>query len=308
MKVVGVGNAIIDVLGRVDDTFIKKNQLSKGSMKLISQTELEKLLSTIKIEKKIAGGSVANSMVGLSHLGNEVGFIGKINDDDLGENYEKDLNNQKVTFCYKKKREIMPTGTCVVLITPDNERTMCTFLGASAIISEKDIDENLIKNSEMSILEGYLWDSNESKLAFKKIIKNSKKKVMTLSDKFCVERHRTDFLNLVKNYLDIVFANENEILTLFETDNLKKIINFCKALKKIIVITKSNKGSLVIFGDTVEECSAKQNLKIIDLTGAGDLFLAGFISNYRRNKNLKECLNLGTEMASKIIQKVGARL
>jgi len=202
----------------------------------------------------------------------------------------------------------MPTGTCVVLITPDNERTMCTFLGASAMISEKDIDEDLIKNSEMSILEGYLWDSNESKLAFKKIIKNSKKKVMTLSDKFCVERHRTDFLNLVKNYLDIVFANENEILTLFETDNLKKIINFCKALKKIIVITKSNKGSLVIFGDTVEECSAKQNLKIIDLTGAGDLFLAGFISNYRRNKNLKECLNLGTEMASKIIQKVGARL
>ncbi|MBM5787928.1 MAG: adenosine kinase [Pelagibacterales bacterium] len=308
MKIIGIGNAIIDVLGRVDDTFIKKNQLSKGSMKLISQTELEKLLSTIKIEKKIAGGSVANSMVGLSHLGNEVGFIGKINDDDLGENYEKDLNNQKVTFCYKKKREIMPTGTCVVLITPDNERTMCTFLGASAIISEKDIDEDLIKNSEMSILEGYLWDSNESKLAFKKIIKNSKKKVMTLSDKFCVERHRTDFLNLVKNYLDIVFANENEILTLFETDNLKKIINFCKALKKIIVITKSNKGSLVIFGDTVEECSAKQNLKIIDLTGAGDLFLAGFISNYRRNKNLKECLNLGTEMASKIIQKVGARL
>jgi len=308
MKIIGIGNAIIDVLGRVDDTFIKKNQLSKGSMKLISQTELKKLLSTIKIEKKIAGGSVANSMVGLSHLGNEVGFIGKINDDDLGENYEKDLNNQKVTFCYKKKREIMPTGTCVVLITPDNERTMCTFLGASAIISEKDIDEDLIKNSEMSILEGYLWDSNESKLAFKKIIKNSKKKVMSLSDKFCVERHRTDFLNLVKNYLDIVFANENEILTLFETDNLKKIINFCKALKKIIVITKSNKGSLVIFGDTVEECSAKQNLKIIDLTGAGDLFLAGFISNYRRNKNLKECLNLGTEMASKIIQKVGARL
>jgi len=308
MKIIGIGNAIIDVLGRVDDTFIKKNQLSKGSMKLISQTELEKLLSTIKIEKKIAGGSVANSMVGLSHLGNEVGFIGKINDDDLGENYEKDLNNQKVTFCYKKKREIMPTGTCVVLITPDNERTMCTFLGASAIISEKDIDENLIKNSEMSILEGYLWDSNESKLAFKKIIKNSKKKVMSLSDKFCVERHRTDFLNLFKNYLDIVFANENEILTLFETDNLKKIINFCKALKKIIVITKSNKGSLVIFGDTVEECSAKQNLKIIDLTGAGDLFLAGFISNYRKNKNLKECLNLGTEMASKIIQKVGARL
>jgi len=308
MKIIGIGNAIIDVLSRVDDSFIKKNQLSKGSMKLINQTELEKLLSAIKIEKKIAGGSVANSMVGLSHLGNKVGFIGKISDDSLGKSYEKDLNNQKVTFCYKKKKEIMPTGTCIVLITPDNERTMCTFLGASAMISEKDIDEDLIKNSEMSVLEGYLWDSNESKLAFKKIIKNSKKKIMSLSDKFCVERHRSEFLDLVKNDLDIVFANEDEILTLLETNDLKKVINFCKNLKKIIVVTRSKKGSLVILGNTVEEYSAKQNLKIIDLTGAGDLFLAGFISNYRKNKNLKECLNLGTEMASKIIQKVGARL
>jgi len=308
MKVIGIGNAIIDVVGKVDDNFIKQNQLLKSSMKLINQTELKKLLSSIKIEKKISGGSVANSMVGLSYLGNKVGFIGKVSDDDLGESYEKDLTGQKVTFCYKKKKETMPTGTCVVLITPDNERTLCTFLGASAMISEKDIDKDLISNSEMSILEGYLWDSNESKLAFKKVIKNSKKKIMSLSDKFCVERHRTDFLDLVKNYLDIVFANENEILTLLETDNLKKIINFCKALKKIIVITRSNKGSLAIFGDVVEECSAEQNLKITDLTGAGDLFLAGFISNYRKNKNLKECLNLGTEMASKIIQKFGARL
>ncbi len=280
MKVIGIGNAIIDVLSRVDDEFIKKNQLTKGSMKLINQTELLSLLDIIKIEKKIAGGSVANSMVGLSHLENKVSFIGKISNDDLGKSYEKDLINQKVEFCYKKKEEVIPTGTCIVLITPDNERTMCTFLGSSATISENDIDEKIIKNSDISILEGYLWDSNDSKLAFKKILKNSKKKVMSLSDKFCVERHRDDFFDLVKNHLDIIFANEQEILTLLKTKDLKKVIDFCKTLKKIVVITRSNKGSMAIFDNNVDECNATQNLKIIDLTGAGDLFLAGFLSNY----------------------------
>jgi len=308
MKIIGIGNAIVDVLGKVDDNFLKKNQLIKGSMKLINQNELNKILSTIKIEKKIAGGSVANSMVGLSHLQNDTFFIGKISDDDLGESYEQDLKNQKVTFCYKKKKQLIPTGTCIVLITPDNERTMCTFLGSSATISVDDIDENIIKNFSISILEGYLWDSNDSKLAFKKIIKNSKKKVMSLSDKFCVERHNTDFLDLVKNHLDIIFANEHEVLTLLDTKDLKKVIDFCKTIKKLVVITRSNKGSMAIFDNKVEECPAKQNLKIIDLTGAGDLFLAGFMDGYIKNKNLKECLNIGTEMASRIIQKIGARL
>jgi len=308
MKIIGIGNAIIDVLGRVDDNFLKKNQIIKSSMKLINQTELNKILSTIKIEKKIAGGSIANSMVGLSHLQNNAYFIGKISNDDLGENYEQDLKKQKVTFCYKKKKEVISTGTCVVLITPDNERTMCTFLGSSATISVKDIDENIIKNSDISILEGYLWDSNDSKLVFKKIIKNSKKKVMSLSDKFCVERHKTDFLNLVKNHLDIIFANEHEILTLLGTKDLNKVIDFCKTIKKLIIVTRSNKGSMAIFDNKVAECPAKQNLKVIDLTGAGDLFLAGFMDGYIKDKNLKECLNTGTEMASRIIQKIGARL
>jgi sugar/nucleoside kinase (ribokinase family) len=308
MKIIGVGNAIIDVLSKVDDNFLKKNQLTKGSMKLITQAELESLLSVIKIEKKIAGGSVANSIVGLSNLNNDVSFIGKISDDAFGKSYEKDLKNQKVSFCYKKKKEKIPTGICVVLITPDNERTMCTFLGSSATISDKDIDENTIIKSNICILEGYLWDSKDSKLAFKKILINSKQKVMSLSDKFCVERHKNDFLDLIKNHLDIVFANESEILSLFNTNDLKKIINFCKDLKKLFVITRSNKGSLTVFDQNIVEYKAKENLKIIDLTGAGDLFLAGFIGNYIKNKSLKECLHLGTEMASKIIQKIGARL
>jgi len=308
MKIIGIGNAIIDVLSKVDDNFLKKNQLTKGSMKLITQAELESLLSVIKIEKKIAGGSVANSIVGLSNLSNDVSFIGKISDDAFGKSYEKDLKNQKVSFCYKKKKEKIPTGTCVVLITPDKERTMCTFLGSSATISDKDIDENTIIKSNICILEGYLWDSKDSKLAFKKILINSKQKVMSLSDKFCVERHKNDFLDLIKNHLDIVFANESEILSLFNTNDLKKIINFCKDLKKLFVITRSNKGSLTVFDQNIVEYKAKENLKIIDLTGAGDLFLAGFIGNYIKNKSLKECLHLGTEMASKIIQKIGARL
>jgi len=308
MKIIGIGNAIIDVLSRVDDVFLKKNQLLKGSMKLINQTELNKTLNSIKFEKKIAGGSVANSLVGLSYLKNNVSFIGKISNDDLGTQYEQDLKKQRVIFSYKKKEEIIPTGTCVVLITPDNERTMCTFLGISATITENDIDENVIKNSDISILEGYLWDSKESKLAFKKIIKNSKKKIMSLSDTFCVKRHRADFLDLVKNHLDIVFANEQEILTLLNTNDLNKVIDFCKTLKKLVVITRSDKGSMAILDGKVEECAAKKNLKIIDLTGAGDLFLAGFLNGYIKNKNLQECLNIGTEMASKIIQKFGARL
>jgi len=308
MKIIGIGNAIIDVLCRVNDEFLEQHQLIKGSMKIINQIELEKLLSITKIEKRVAGGSVANSMVGLSYLGTKVSFIGKISDDDLGKTYEKDLINQQVKFCYKKKKEVLPSGTCIILITPDNERTMCTFLGSSATISERDINEKIIKNSDMSILEGYLWDSNDSKLAFNKILKNSKKKVMSLSDKFCVVRHQKDFLDLVKNHLDIVFANEQEILALLGTEDLKKAINICKTLKKIIVITRSEKGSIAVLDDTVEEYEARKNLKIKDLTGAGDLFLAGFLNNYIKNKNLKECLNLGTEMASKIIQKVGSRL
>ena len=284
MKIIGIGNAIIDVLCKVDDVFLKKNQLIKGSMKLINQTELYKILPTLKIEKKIAGGSVANSIVGLSHLQNNTSFIGKISNDDLGESYEQDLKSQKVIFCYKKKKETIPTGTCIVLITPDNERTMCTFLGSSETISENDINENVVKNSDISILEGYLWDSNDSKLVFKKIIKNSKKKVISLSDKFCVERHQKDFFDLVKNHIDIVFANEQEILTLMDTNDLKRVIDFCKTLKKLVVVTRSDKGSMTILDDEVNECTAKQNLKIIDLTGAGDLFLAGFLDAYIKKK------------------------
>jgi len=308
VKVLGIGNAIVDVICKVKESFITKNNLTKGTMKLVNEAEFIKLLSNLKIEETIAGGSVANSIVGLSQSGNPVSFIGKVNDDELGNKYEKSLINEKVKYCYQKKKESIPTGTCLVLITPDSERTMCTFLGIAGKISDKDIDENAVKNSELTFLEGYLWDEGEPKKAFNKAISISKKKAMSLSDQFCVDRHKKSFLDLVNNKLDITFANEQEILSLIDAKNFDEIISFGKQLGKLIVITRSDKGSVAIQKNEVIECNSQKNLKIVDLTGAGDLFAAGFLHGHVNNLSIKESLQKGTEMASKIIQKIGARL
>ena len=308
MKVLGIGNAIVDVICKVDESFIKENNLTKGTMKLVDEVEFTKLLSNLKTEETIAGGSVANSIVGLSQLGNAVSFIGKVNNDELGNKYEKSLTNEKVKYCYQKKKESIPTGTCLILITPDSERTMCTFLGIAGKVSDKDIDENAVKSSELVFLEGYLWDEGEPKTAFDKAMKLSKKTAMTLSDKFCVDRHKKSFLNLVNNKLDITFANEIEILSLIDAKNFHEVISFGKQLGKLIVITRSDKGSIAIQKNEVVEYDSQKNLKIIDLTGAGDLFAAGFLHGHINSLTIKESLQKGTEMASKIIQKIGARL
>ena len=308
MKVLGIGNAIVDVICKVDESFIKENNLTKGTMKLVDEVEFTKLLSNLKTEETIAGGSVANSIVGLSQLGNAVSFIGKVNNDELGNKYEKSLTNEKVKYCYQKKKESIPTGTCLILITPDSERTMCTFLGIAGKVSDKDIDENAVKSSELVFLEGYLWDEGEPKTAFDKAMKLSKKTAMTLSDKFCVDRHKKSFLNLVNNKLDITFANEIEILSLIDAKNFNEVISFGKQLGKIIVITRSDKGSIAIQKNEVVEYDSQKNLKIVDLTGAGDLFAAGFLHGHINSLTIKESLQKGTEMASKIIQKIGARL
>jgi len=308
VKVLGIGNAIVDVICKVDENFITKNNLTKGTMKLVDEAEFKKLLSNLKIEETIAGGSVANSIVGLSQLGNTVSFIGKVNNDELGNKYEKSLTNENVKYCYQKKKESIPTGTCLILITPDSERTMCTFLGIAGKVSDKDIDENAVKNSELIFLEGYLWDEGKPTTAFNKAMKLSKKTAMTLSDKFCVDRHKKSFLNLVNNKLDITFANEQEILSLIDAKNFDEVISFGKQLGKLIVITRSDKGSIAIQKNEVVECDSQKNLKIVDLTGAGDLFAAGFLHGHVNNLSIKESLQKGTEMASKIIQKIGARL
>ncbi len=308
MKVIGIGNAIVDVICKVDDLFLTKNNLVKSTMKLVDENEFKKLLSSLKIEETVSGGSVANSIVGLAQLGNDVGFIGKICDDNLGSKYEGGLKKENVQFFYSKKKEITPTGTCLILITPDSERTMCTFLGTAGKINEDDINDNAIKSSEILFLEGYLWDEGEPKKAFEKAMKYSNKVAMSLSDLFCVERHKPQFLELVKNKLDIIFANEQEIMSLINTKDFNEIIKFSKELKKLVVITRGEKGATAIRNDEIIEHPANKNLKILDLTGAGDLFAAGFLHGYVNNLSLKESLTKGTEMSSEIIQRIGARL
>ena len=308
MKILGIGNAIVDVICKVEDSFLLKNKLTKSTMKLVDEIEFKTLLSSLKIEQTVAGGSVANSIVGLAQLGNKVSFIGKVNKDNLGEKYEQSLIKQNVSYFYNKEEEITPTGTCLILITPDSERTMVTFLGIAGKISKKDINEKAVKESNMIFLEGYLWDEGEPKSAFDKAMLLAKKTAMSLSDQFCVERHRASFLDLVKNKLDITFANEQEIKSLINTTNFEEVIKFGKQLGKILIITRGELGSVAIIHDEVIECDSKKNLNIIDLTGAGDLFAAGYLHGHINNLSIKESLEKGTEMSSRIIQKVGARL
>ena len=309
MKVLGIGNAIVDVICKVNDDFIAHNNLTKGTMKLFfDEVEFKKIMTGLNIEKTISGGSVANSIVGLSQLGNQVGFIGKVSDDKLGGKYEEGLKSENVEFFYSKKKESINTGTCLILVTPDSERTMCTFLGIAGKISEQDVNVEAVKKSEILFLEGYLWDEGEPRMAFEKAIISSKKVAMSLSDQFCVDRHKTHFLDLVENKLDITFANEQEIISLIDAKNFTEVIEFAKSLKKLIVITRGDKGAISIFGDQVDENNILSDLEIKDLTGAGDLFAAGFLHGYLNNLSNLESLNKGREMSSKVIQQMGARL
>jgi len=308
MNILGIGNAIVDVICKVDDQYLLENELTKSTMKLVDEGEFKKLLSTLEIQETVSGGSVANSIVGLSQLGNDVGFIGKVNSDDLGQKYEEGLIKEKVQYFYKKKQEVLPTGTCLILITPDAERTMVTFLGIAGKINENDISEKAVKESQIIFLEGYLWDEGEPKSAFNKAMLLSNKKAMSLSDQFCVERHKENFLNLVKNKLDITFANEQEIKSLLNAKNFDDVITFGKQFGKLLIVTRGEKGSIAIKNNDVMECKSKKNLNIVDLTGAGDLFAAGFLHGFVNNFSTKESLEKGTEMSAKIIQKVGARL
>ena len=308
MKVLGIGNAIVDVLCKVDEKFLTDNSLTKSTMKLIDEKEFKSLISNLTINETVSGGSVANSIVGLSQLGNKVGFIGKVKDDNLGQKYEEGLKKENVNYLYSKKDELLPTGTCLILITPDSERTMCTFLGTAGKINDKDIDEKIVKKAEITFLEGYLWDEGEPKKAFDKAINHSNKVAMSLSDLFCVERHKNHFLELVKHKLDIVFANEQEILSLISSTSFDDILAFGNQLQKHIVITRGDKGAIAVIDGKVTECKSKKNLNIVDLTGAGDLFAAGYLHGLINNLNVEECLAKGTELSSVIIQKIGARI
>ena len=309
MKILGIGNAIVDVICKVDDNFINQNNLTKSTMKLFfDENEFKKLLINLKIEKTVSGGSVANSIVGISQLGDKAGFIGKISDDEFGSKYEEGLKKENVKYFYAKKKEQLPTGTCLILVTPDSERTMCTFLGTAGKINENDVNSDAIKKSEIIFLEGYLWDEGEPKKAFDKAINSANKVAMSLSDQFCVERHKPHFLELVKNKLDITFANEQEITSLIEAKDFNEVINFSKQLNKLVIITRGEKGAVAIQGEEIRECGILKNLKVLDLTGAGDLFAAGFLHGYVNKLSIEKSLEKGTEMSSKVIQQIGARL
>ena len=309
MNIIGLGNAIVDVICKVDYSFIHKNNLTKSTMKLFfDENEFKKLLVDLKIEKTVSGGSIANTIVGMSQLGNKTGFIGKVSNDEFGDKYEKGLKKEKVEFFYSKKKEKLPTGTCLILVTPDSERTMCTFLGTAGKINENDINSEAIKNSKITFLEGYLWDEGEPKKAFDKAISIANKVAMSLSDQFCVERHKPHFLELVKNKLDVTFANEQEITSLIEAKNFNEVINFSKKINKLIIITRGEKGAIAVNGKEIVECDIQKNLKILDLTGAGDLFAAGFLHGFLNHLSIRDCLKKGTEMSSKVIQQIGARL
>jgi sugar/nucleoside kinase (ribokinase family) len=309
MNIIGIGNAIVDVICKVDYSFIHQNNLTKSTMKLFfDENEFKKLLVDLKIEKTVSGGSVANTIVGMSQLGNKTGFIGKVSNDEFGDKYEKGLKKEKVEFFYSKKKEKLPTGTCLILVTPDSERTMCTFLGTAGKINENDINSEAIKNSKITFLEGYLWDEGEPKKAFDKAISIANKVAMSLSDQFCVERHKPHFLELVKNKLDVTFANEQEITSLIDAKNFNEVINFSKKINKLIIITRGEKGAIAVNGKEIVECDIQKNLKILDLTGAGDLFAAGFLHGFLNHLSIRDCLKKGTEMSSKVIQQIGARL
>ena len=311
-KILGIGNAIVDILAKVDDEFLKTNNLIKGSMRLINKSEFEDLKNNIKIEKIIAGGSVANTMAGIAHLRGNPSFIGKINSDNFGKIYRKSLQTINVKFPYIEKNEDLSTGASIILITPDSERTMCTYLGISSHLSANDIDENNIIDHELIFLEGYLWDKGISEKMFKHAInmakKNKVKIAMSLSDIFCVTRHKQDFNNLLKNDLDILIGNENEINELANKKNLLDSINQLKKLNKLIVITRSENGSMAVKKNEIVNCESIKVENVLDLTGAGDLFAAGFLKEYVDNSDIKKCLETGSILASKIIQKIGARL
>ncbi len=311
-KILGIGNAIVDVFVKVDDDFLLKNNLTKGSMKLIEKQEFDNLRNTIKIEKIEAGGSVANTMVGIAYLGGRPSFIGKVNSDEFGNIYKKSLQKINVNFLYSEKKENLPTGASIIFITPDSERTMCTYLGISSQLSKEDINEDYIKDYEIIFLEGYLWDKGISEEMFKHVIqlakKNNIKIAMSLSDIFCVTRHREDFFKLLKNYLNILIGNENEINELMKKNNLLDSINELKNINKLIIITRSENGSVAILNNEITNCESIKVDKVLDLTGAGDLFAAGFLIEYLDKSNIKKCLTTGSKLAAQVIQKIGARL
>ena len=310
-KALGIGNAIVDAVCKVNENFLKSHNLQKGTMKLINEDELKKLQNEVKPSEFIAGGSVANSIVGLSSFGNQVYFIGKLNNDLFGKKYFENLRKENVGFNFNNETYKDSTGICFVFITPDGERTMTTYLGIANKLSEKEVNHKEIEQSELILIEGYLWDTPEAKNAISKsieiAIKNSTLVSLSLSDVFCVERYKKEFLDLTKNKIDLLFGNEGEFKSLFEYDNIEKIIQELSTLNKIFVITMGEKGVTLVHKKEIVKVPSEKIEKVVDLTGAGDLFASGFVHGFIYKMGFEKSLKLGTKSAAEIIKILGAR-
>ena len=311
VDLIGLGNAIVDIIVNIEDEFLETNNLEKGSMNLISSDESQKLLENCKVIKQISGGSSANTVVCLAKLGNNVQFIGRVKNDQFGNFFSSDIKESKTIFNTPPTNEGASTAHSIILITPDSQRTMCTYLGASIELEPKDIDFSVLKESKYLYLEGYLWDSELAKDAFLKaaeIAKNSNTKIiLSLSDSFCVDRHRKSFLELIEHYIDIVFCNEAEMLSLFKEDKLANCQENLSSLCELVVVTLGSNGSLIINKNDVKLIKSITQGKVIDTTGAGDIYAGGFIHGLINNYSLKECGKIGSICAGQIITQLGSR-
>jgi len=311
IDVLGIGNAIVDVLSRSDDAFLKDNGLAKGSMSLIDETQAEELYTKMGAGVEISGGSAANTIAGIASFGAKGAFIGKVRDDQLGKIFAHDIRSIGVEFTTGAATSGPQTARCLVLVTPDGERTMNTFLGASQNLSVDDINEDQVASAQVLYLEGYLWDPEQAKQAFLKAAKcahNAGRQVaLTLSDAFCVDRYRDEFQNLLRQDVDILFANEAEIMSLFKASNFEDAVRLASEECKLAVLTRSEKGCVIIKGNECHEVPAVGIDEVVDTTGAGDLFAAGFLYGLSQDKPLPECGHLGALAANEIISHIGAR-
>jgi len=309
--VAGIGNAIVDIIARCDDAFLSNQGMEKGFMQLIEAGRAEKLYQTMGPATEQSGGSVANSIAGIASFGGKCAFIGRVADDQLGKVFAHDIQSIGVAYDTPPSDVGLPTARCFVLVTPDGERTMNTFLGASTELKPADVDKQVIAQSQVTYLEGYLFDKPEAKAAFNEAAVTAReagrKVALSLSDAFCVDRHREDFLALVRGGVDILFANENEITSLYQLNTFEDAAGAVRAEAEIAVLTRSEQGSVVISGNETIEVPAAPVDKVVDVTGAGDLYAAGFLHGLTAGRDLDTCGRLGALAASEIISHIGAR-
>ena len=310
--IVGIGNSIVDVIADIDDQYLVEHDIRKGLMSLVDLESVKKISNNLEIKTTVSGGSVANSIVCLAQNKIKTAFIGKVGKDEMGDKFVEGLTKEQVHFANTAQSDEAETGRCVVMVSPDAQRTMSTYLGISQKLNSQDINEEVIKNSSITYLEGYLWDLDDAQIAIKKATEcaknNGKKVAFSVSDVFCIERFRESFRKLVEDDADIVFANEEEAKALFEVDNLNAAIDQMKSLNKIFAITRGENGAQIILDNESIAIEPERIEKLVDTTGAGDIFAAGFLLEYINNKTLQECGNKGVKLASQIIQKYGARL